>query len=405
MSVSSSLTTTPARRRREIGRYGDASTGPTVVVTGGIHGNEPAGVTAIERLLDKLTSRGLPFGGELIGIVGNTRALATGRRYLTRDLNRHWTAAEIRASRGRDQELRGDEDCERHELLGAMRCALESASRPLLFIDLHSTSGSTVPFAAISDVLRSRRIARAAGIPVVMGLEEALEGSLLGYLTDLGHIGIAIEGGQHEDPDTPAHHEAAVWQVLAAAGCIDPGVVPDLEVLRERLSESTRGRARVIEIRRRHAISADDHFVMEPGFRNFDRVRKGQILARDRRGVIRAPEDAVMMLPLYQAMGEEGFFLAQQISGRWLRFGAALRRSGLDRRLEWLPGVRRDPEHLDRYLVSRRAAGSLRRGVLHTLGFRFERNAGDLVRFARRRPDALGLASLPDELAGLSVPS
>ena len=391
--------------RREIGRYGDGIGGPTVVVTGGIHGNEPAGVTAIERLMDKLRSSGLRLRGEIIGLAGNTRALAARRRYLSRDLNRHWTPAGVRASLERNREMGDDEDHERRELLDAMRDTLRSAARPVLFIDLHSTSGSTVPFAAISDVLRSRRLARAAGLPVVMGLEEALEGSLLGYLTDMGHIGIAIEGGQHEDPDTPAHHEAAVWLILVAAGCISAEHVPELPKLRATLDAATRGRPRVIEIRHRHAIAAEDHFVMEPGFGNFDRVQTGRVLARDRRGVIKAREDAVMMLPLYQAMGEEGFFLAREISNGWLRFGAAMRRSGIDRRLAWLPGVRRDPNHRDRYLVSRRAAGPLRRGVLHTLGYRFERGAGDLVRFARRRPDALGLAPLPDELTRLFAPA
>ena len=51
------------------------------------------------------------------------------------------------------------------------------------------------------------------------------------------------------------------------------------------------------------------------------------------------------MLPLYQALGEEGFFLAREISNGWLWFGAALRRSGVDRRLAVLPGVHRDREH------------------------------------------------------------
>ncbi len=39
---------------------------------------------------------------------------------------------------------------------------------------------------------------------------------------------------------------------------------------------------------------------MEPGFRNIDRARKGQLLARDRSGEIRAPADGMVILPLYQ---------------------------------------------------------------------------------------------------------
>jgi succinylglutamate desuccinylase len=65
---------------------------------------------------------------------------------------------------------------------------------------------------------------------------------------------------------------------------------------------------RVIDVVRRHAITADDAFVMEPGFRNLHVVRAGQRLARDRRGPIDATEDGVVVLPLYQPHGDDGFF-------------------------------------------------------------------------------------------------
>jgi hypothetical protein len=99
---------------------------------------------------------------------------------------------------------------------------------PIVFLDLHSTSGPSTPFSCMPDVLRNRGIALAMPIPLVLGLEEVLEGSLLGYLCDMGHIGVAVEGGQHRDPATIDFHEAAIWIALVAAGALDIDGCPDL---------------------------------------------------------------------------------------------------------------------------------------------------------------------------------
>ena len=49
-----------------------------------------------------------------------------------------------------------------------------------------------------------------------------------------------------------------------------------------------------------------DRFVMEPGFRISTRRRKGQLLARDARGEIRAPSDGIVILPLTRRAGTTG---------------------------------------------------------------------------------------------------
>ena len=42
------------RAQREIGVWDSGSPGPTLLVTGGVHGNEPAGVHAAARVLEEL---------------------------------------------------------------------------------------------------------------------------------------------------------------------------------------------------------------------------------------------------------------------------------------------------------------------------------------------------------------
>ena len=68
-----------------------------------------------------------------------------------------------------------------------------------------------------------------------LSLEEALEGTLLDYLDELGAVSIAFEGGQHSDPGSVAHHEAILWVALVAAGCVSRRDAPDLPARVERL--------------------------------------------------------------------------------------------------------------------------------------------------------------------------
>ncbi|MGH9464693.1 MAG: hypothetical protein ACRD0X_03540, partial [Thermoanaerobaculia bacterium] len=72
---------------RVLGDAGSAATGPTLLVVAGVHGNEPAGIVATERVFARL-ALGPALQGRLLGLAGNLGALAAGRRYLLEDLNR-----------------------------------------------------------------------------------------------------------------------------------------------------------------------------------------------------------------------------------------------------------------------------------------------------------------------------
>jgi hypothetical protein len=66
-----------------------------------------------------------------------------------------------------------------------------------------------------------------------------IDGSMLGYLCDLGHIGVAVEGGQHDDPQTVECHESALLLMLVAAGALAEADVPDLRGHYARLAART----------------------------------------------------------------------------------------------------------------------------------------------------------------------
>jgi succinylglutamate desuccinylase len=250
----------------------------------------------------------------------------------------------------------------------------------------------------MADVLRNRRLACALPIPLVLGLEEFIDGSLLGYLCDLGHVAIAVEGGQNEDPHAVDVHEAAIWLALEAAGALTRSEVPQRERHVALLRAAARGLPRTIEIRHRHVVRPLDAYDTVSGFRNFSPVHRGQVIAHERSGPVLAGEDGVVMLPLYQEQGEDGFFLARPVSRFWLALSRLLRRVRFDRLVPWLPGVAADPERHDHWRVNPAVARFLATEVFHLFGYRRVRSAGERLLFSRRRPDRRGLGPLPPEL-------
>lgn len=372
------------RFRRWIGAYEGTRPGPTMVVVGGIHGNERAGVAAVERVLSVLRGKSLPLRGRMLGLAGNLRALERNVRYLDRDLNRLWYPDHLARLRAVSREKHSPEDTEQLELLEIFERLDATFDHPLVVIDLHSFSAEGPPFSVFADALRNRTIAFEMRVPIIFGLEESVDGTLLGYLVDQGHIAVGFEAGQHEDPRTLDNHVAAIWVALVAAGLLARHEVPEIERWEAQLDRAAAGLPRAVEIVYRHAITPEHEFQMDPGWSNFVELRRGQRLAVDRGGDVGSPIDGRILMPLYQALGEDGFFVARDVSSERMQLSAALREHAIHKLLPWLPEIDIDEarghvrlrEPIDR-------AGVL--DVLRLLGYRKERRAAGELRLTRRR--------------------
>jgi succinylglutamate desuccinylase len=383
------LSTSPTDIPRELGSYGGTTPGPLVICIGGMHGNEPAGVFAARRVLQTLQSTHPVFRGEFIALSGNRAALAQRRRYIAQDFNRLWTAERLSSlHRSSAPAPQNPEEQEQQELFAAIEAALARRCGPVIFLDLHTTSADGVAFTVISDTILNRRLALSIPAPVILGLEERLDGTTLNYINDLGYIALGFEGGQHEAPASIEHHEAVIWTILQTAGCLHAEDAPQADALREQLARDTKNAPRIVEIRHRHAIQEDDQFVMEPGFSNFQPVTRGQLLAHNRHGDIRAGETGFILMPLYQSQGADGFFLVRAVKPFWLQVAFWLRRLRLERALPWLPGIRRHPTLPDTLLANPRIARWFVIELFHLLGFRKQRVEGELLVVSRRPHDA-----------------
>lgn len=373
---------------RRLGSYAGETKGPVIICVGGMHGNEPAGARALQQVLQQLHVERPPFKGRLIGLAGNLGALQRGSRYIHRDLNRMWSPQRIHdLKHQRLLEIETAESHEQRSLLAAIEEELAVPHTQAVFLDLHTTSADGAPFGLISDTLANRYFALRLPAPVILGLEENLDGTLLNYINELGHAALGFEAGQHQSALSIRNHEAAIWVTLVAAGCLKLEQVPHWRSLLQTLREATRGLPQIFELRYRHAIQPGDDFVMEPGFVNFQQVERGQLLATDRAGEIRAPESGYLFMPLYQAQGEDGFFLVREVKPFWLTVSAWLRRLRVDRTLPLWPGVQRVPGDPNSLTINTQVARLFVIEICHLLGFRrHSSSAGQLVVTRRKQP-------------------
>jgi succinylglutamate desuccinylase len=363
--------------QRVLGTIRGARPGPTLLGVGGLHGNEPAGILALQRVLDAMEGREGDVSGDFVALAGNRAALAERRRYLARDLNRSWISAGLEATAAMGPDEASPEDLEQIELLEALEVAMAGARGPVYLLDLHTTSGPGKPFSTILDSLASRKFAFGIPVPLVVGLGELVEGTLLGYLAERGIPGIVFEGGKHDSPNSIGASEAAIWLSLARTGVVRDAAFPEVSQGRTYLRAATKELPPALELRYRHAITPGDGFEMLPGLRSFQRVLEGEVLAENRWGKVRSPERGRLLMPLYQPQGEDGFFLIREFHPSWLTFSEILRRLRADRIIHWLPGIRRHSPDSRSLLVDRRWARWFTLEILHLLGYRKEVEEGD----------------------------
>lgn len=298
---------------RVIGTYGIEQTGPLVIAVGGIHGNEPAGIRALERVFARLERDQPELKGRFVGLRGNLQALRFRERYLERDLNRLWTEAHIQLTRERQRRARTlcPEDRELLALLEVLGHWDQTSFHPKILIDLHTTSAPGGRFSVVEDDPRSLQLASALHAPVIMGLTKALIGTTASYCVDRGWHGLAFEAGQHHDPRAIDDHVAAIWTILQALEALPPELQAHAETCSVHLQAEAQHLPDLVEVVYRHVIAAQDGFRMRPGYINFQPVEAGEHLADDRQGPILAPFNGLILMPLYQSQGADGFFIVQ----------------------------------------------------------------------------------------------
>ncbi|MEM8758092.1 MAG: succinylglutamate desuccinylase/aspartoacylase family protein [Planctomycetota bacterium] len=372
---------TVARRlSRTIGDDRAAADGPTLIVIGGLHANEPAGIRAALRIHTAIASDRLRLAaGRFISLRGNLTALAARSdpppRYIHEDLNRAFIGTT------QPDACASAEQRERAELTSALDTIDAEAAHPVFLLDLHTVSSDSPPFVVFEDSLAARRFASAFPLPKMLGLEEELQGLLIDDATRrLGTTACIIEAGRHTDPRSTTIHEALVLISLDALRMTEPGRRTSTDEDPRAVAAHAAGphADRCYDVRQRTEVRHES-FEMLPSAAAFSRVRaRRTVLATERGRPITADASGLLFMPNRQRTrlaGDDGFFIVQPVGRVWLGLSARLRRSELVHRLlpALLPGVRRRPGDPHTILVAPEYAAILRCEILHLLGYRLIR--------------------------------
>ncbi|WP_299519808.1 succinylglutamate desuccinylase/aspartoacylase family protein [Winogradskyella sp.] len=340
--------------------------GATIVFFAGIHGNEFAGVDALNSILSEIHED--EIAGEIIGVYGNIKALKENKRFIDKDLNRVWTSKHLKDLK--DENNPKNERLEQKDLFRFIEGLLASTDQPIYFIDLHTTSSKSLPFITINDAMINRKFSSCFDIPVVLGIEEYLEGPLLSYLNTLGYVSLGFESGQHLDPEAIANCEAFVFLALGYTGILKQPKQSKVQHYQNLLRSATKDINSTFEVVYKYHIKPDEDFKMLNGFVSFQFVKKGTHLANSNGEAIRSDYSAKLFMPLYQKTGNDGFFIIRHIPKFFLKLSGFLRSIKADQLLTYLPGITWYNKTEGVLKANLTVARFLTKSIFHLFGYR-----------------------------------
>ncbi len=295
-----------------------------LICLGGIHGNEPAGVMAVDLILkmlevEPITNPDFEFRGTIVGIRGNMQALAARQRFIERDLNRSLQVDRVNELLQKDPATLTAEDLEVVELVRCVRDEIARANPPsVVVLDLHTTTAFGGIFVLTADNDESIRIGVSMNAPVITGFASLLAGTTMGYFRPDQFDGIPMttvvfESGQHDEPLSVNRAIAATINCMQTIGCVRAEDVENRH--NYLLTEYSQGLPKVSRILSRYHVENLAAFEMKPDFKNFDRVNSDDILAYENGEPVTAGREAMIIMPKYQKQGVDGFFLVEAVEG------------------------------------------------------------------------------------------
>ena len=321
-----SLDPSPSPHHLRSHQFAALASGPRLIVTGAVHGNETCGTRAIERVLTELQSGALDItrGSLTLVPVCNPLAYAKGQRMGERNLNR-------RLMPGSGGTLYEDHIANvlcpllaAHDVLLDLH-SFRSPGRPFVLRGPADNSASLEPFAQADaeaqlaahvgvnrvvdgwmdsysgGVTRRRARMAAAGLALDAVTEDPSYGvGTTEYMRSQGGYAVTLECGQHDDTSAPDVGYRAIHQAIALLGLANTPLQAPTSPF-ECLTLAT-----VID---RHAEA--DQFVK--GWMSFDALAAGELIAvRGDGSELRAPQAGYIVFPDKNAApGHEWFYLAQ----------------------------------------------------------------------------------------------
>lgn len=223
--------------------YTGLGTGPRLIITGAVHGNETCGTVAIRRVMEELDSGKLLIAKGSVTFVPVTNPLAyqLGQRAGERNLNRNL--------------FPNDNPQDFEDQIANWLCPLLASHEVLL--DLHSFNAESEPFVMVGPqdndgpLQPFKHAAKERALAKRLGVKRFVDGWLATYgagvqrrtrdaaqlqtvlrygvgtteyMRSTGGYALTLECGQHQDPAAPEVAYRAIMNTLAHLGLIDAPV-------------------------------------------------------------------------------------------------------------------------------------------------------------------------------------
>jgi len=178
--------------------FGCTHTEPRIrkLITVCIHGDEICGLSAVNELIEEeFFQKSLDFENERVTIIlGNPSAVKCNKRFLDINLNRIFTEQFL--------QNKMKTDFIANELYEVTR--LEEIANEIEqcdeYLDLHSTSAPSFPFAIVTPEIKSEIIAKSFPVKFILhNIVNVIVGTTLEHAHNNGKVGICVECGQHNE--------------------------------------------------------------------------------------------------------------------------------------------------------------------------------------------------------------
>ncbi len=256
--------------------------GPTSIILVGIHGDEKCGVYAMDKLLSSLE---IDCGRVLIGY-GNPKAIKQNVRFTQANLNRMFKANKLITREGKDSY-----EYDRAQFLK------KYLDRSDALLDIHS---SFTPGARPFIICESNAKEIIKYLPfnlIVSGFDKWQPGGTDYYMNSLGKIGICVECGYLGDSAATKMAERSIVAFLVARGHIKGGI--------------RKYRQRPIVVKSLY-ITKTKRFKLSKPFKDFEKVKKGQVIGIDGRKEIKAAKNSFILFARdRKRAGDEAFLLGE----------------------------------------------------------------------------------------------
>ncbi|MHB0978333.1 MAG: M14 family metallopeptidase [Minisyncoccota bacterium] len=263
--------------------YVGEESGPTSVILVGVHGNEQCGIRALEKILPTLKIK----SGRVLFGYGNPKAIKLNVRYTKSNLNRMFRPnGEISPRERKSYE---------YSRAQVLKKYLDQSSA---LLDIHSSNTKeSKPFLICEKNSKGLRKYLPFGL-VVSGFDMVEPGGTDYYMNKTGAVGICAECGYSNDPSAEEVAEKTIKAFLAARRHING---------RTFLVKQT-----LIKIYGLYKTTTNS-FVLEKTFKDFERIKRNQLIGKDGEKEIRASKDSLILFARNRSKrGEEAFLLGSK---------------------------------------------------------------------------------------------